>query len=341
MLGLFILTPAHAQSPDIKLEDIPTINFGTNTQANYDKAVAAYEIRDYSTALTEAKIAAAQGHSDAQVMTAHILLRGEAGFTDYNMAAENYRKAAVQQNTDAYMGLGEMAMRSLAGLTASDAHKWFSAAANAGRQDAMRVLGEMYVKGQGVAPDPKKAEYWLDKASNSGDTLADRKMADSLFDTDPVKAQEYYKKAAAAGDNEAAYIAAVMYEENYEIRPDGQEMARLMKQAAESGLAPAQADYGLLLYQGRGVTKDVNKAADLFGKSANGGDHEGMFLYAVVLAQGVGVSQSVEDAYYWLLRAEENPDSAYVQERRELRLEMEEKTDPSILQKARARASAP
>ncbi len=338
MFGILILNPAFAQSTDITLEDIPTIDFGpAGSEASYDKAVSAYELRDFSTALSQAKVAAAQGHSDAQVMTAHILLRGDAGFTDYNQAVENYRKAALQKNTDAYMGLGEMALRSLAGLTPSDAVSWFSAAAQDGRKDAMRALGEMYLKGQGIPPNPQKGQEWLDKAADGGDDLAHRKMADSLFETDPVKAHVYYKKAADAGDNEAAYIAAIMYEDFFEIKPDADDMARLYRQAALSGNAAAQADYGLLLYQGRGVVKDNQEAAEWFGKAAKGGDKEGMFLYAVVLAQGVGVSKNVEDAYYWILKSGGDGDFNYFQERLDLKQEMEQKVDPSTLARARAR----
>ncbi len=339
-----IFAPASfAQDSDLK--NLPSIPLDMPTQATghaeFAKAVTAYELLDYATALSQAKVAATQGHADAQVMTAHILLRGEAGFTDYNQAADNYRKAAAQGNTDAYVGLGEMALRSLAGLTPSDAMQWFSSAAQAGRRDAMRAIGEMYMKGQGIAPDPDKAKFWLDKAGERGDHLAHRKMADSLFESDPVKALSFYEKAAAAGDNEAAYIAAIMYEENFEIKPNTARMAELMKQAAESGHAPAQADYGLLVYQGRGVPQSINEAADWFGKAAQAGDDEGMFLYAFTLAKGEGVPQNFEEAYYWVLKSGQSEVSDYNQDRIKLREGLEQKLDRTIVDRVKARVSAP
>lgn len=308
--------------------------------SNYDQAVTAYNLNDYTKALNFATFAADNGLADAQVMVAHIYLRGEAGIIDHTKAAEYYRKAANQMNADAYMGLGEMSLRSLAGLTPSDAMHWFSAAAQTGRKDAMRAIGEMYLKGQGIPPDAEKAEIWLEKASQLGDAHADRKMADRFFETDPVKALSLYEKAASAGDNEAAYIAALMYEENYEIRPDTARMAALMRQAAESGNAAAQADYGLLVYQGRGVPSDIAGAANWFEKSARGGDSEGQFLYAFTLAKGEGVAQSYEDAYYWLLKSGESEVSTYNQDRITLRERLDQNIDRAIIDRAKARFNA-
>lgn len=342
VFAIFLASPANAQDPIISpsdMKDLPRIT-APSTQSNFDQAVNAYEMMDYVTALTQARVAAADGHTEAQVMTAHILLSGKAGITDYTMAADNYRKAASKNNTDAYMGLAEMAIRSLGGLTPSDAMRWFSAAAQDGRRDAMRAMGEMYLKGQGIPPDPEKAKYWLDKASTNGDTLADRKMADSLFETDPVKALSHYEKAAAAGDNEAAYIAAVMYEENLNIKPNTPRMAELLKQAADSGHPPAQADYGLLAYQGRGVAQSVPEAAKWFEKSARGGDTEGQFLYAFILAKGEGVPQNFEEAYYWLLKSGDSEVSTYNQDRIQLRERLEQNIDRAVLDRAKARIKA-
>jgi len=264
-------------------------------------------------------------------------MRGEAGLLDYTGAAEWFRKAAAQGNTDAYMGLGEMALRSQGGLTPSDATHWFSLASQAGRPDAMRAIGEMYSKGQGLEPDDDKAAEWLGKAADFGDIHADRKMADSLYESDPVEALRYYEKAAANGDNEAAYIAALMYEENFEIRPDTNKMAALMRQAAQSGHAAAQADYGLLVYQGRGAERNEAEAAAWFEKSAIGGDQEGQFLYAFTLAKGEGVPRNVEEAYYWLLKSGESGVSDYDKDRTALREGLEKTLSPEAASKVRAR----
>jgi len=149
----------------------------------------------------------------------------------------------------------------------------------------MRALSVLYRTGQGTVPNVKKSETLLKKASDSFDRDATKRLGDSYFEKDPKKALKYYEDAADAGHIEAAYIAGVMYAENYEIRPNSTKSASLLKQAAEGGHAAAQADYGLLVYQGYGATRSDTEAAKWFEKSAKGGDKEGQFLYAFTLAR--------------------------------------------------------
>jgi len=188
-----------AQADETKID--PRWMLNTTPDLNFEQAKLLYEQGKFLEALSAAKPAATAGLADAQLMIAHIYHRGMTGTPDYIQAAKYYREAAGQNHSDAYMGLGALALTSHGGLAPTDALEWFTLAAQTGRQDAMRTIGEMYLKGRGVAPDAVTAKYWLDKAASSGDSLADRKMADSLFDSDPVQALKYYEKAAANGDN--------------------------------------------------------------------------------------------------------------------------------------------
>lgn len=306
----------------------------------YQSALTAYQAGQYVEALRLAKLSANTGDPDAQFLAGYILTKGLAGTIDHVAARDLLSQSASSNNQDAMMALGEMAMRKQGGLLATDALEWFSMAANSGRADAMRAIGDMYVKGAVLPQDLSKGREWLQKAADFGDKIAIRQMADSYFETDAKTALRWYTKAAALGDAESAYIAAIMYEENYDIRPDTDEMARLMRIAAKSGHAAAQADYGLLVYQGRGVAVDINEAAKWFEKSAKAGDKEGQFLYAFTLAKGEGVAQSYEEAYYWLLKSGELGDSgvsAYDKDRKVLQERLEQNVAPATLQKAKDR----
>ncbi len=303
----------------------------------FEDAVFAYQAGDISRALKIAEQFATAGNAEAQTMAGHIHLRGETGLVDTDAAVKWYRMAAEQKDPDAYMALGEMSLRSQAGLSASDAMAWFSKASQAGRVDAKRAIGEMYLKGQGIAPNREKGLSWLQQAMDLGDAYAARKMADAYFDRDPNRALELYEVAASYGDNEAAYFAAIMLAENLEVKPDSVKLADLLLQAAESGHAAAQADYGLLVYQGAGVEKSATEAAKWFEKSAKGGDSEGQFLYAYTLAKGEGVEKSFEDAYYWLLKSGDSKVDAYQKDRAALRERLEDNVDPKILKRAKER----
>lgn len=311
--------------------------------SEYATALSAFESGDYANALATAKFAALGGDIEAQVMVGHILMNGLAGPTQKNQAVDWYMKAAGSGNTDAMVALGELALGSHGGLSPSDATKWLTRAANDGRPDAMLVLADIYLQGKGTAPDRTAASNWLVKASNYGDTKTFRKLGDFHFETQPTEALIWYEKAATQGDPEAAYIAAIMYAKNYDIKPDAGKAAKLLKQAALAGLAPAQADYGLVVYQGNGVERSEVEAAKWFKKSAENGDPEGQFLYAFTLAKGEGVKQSYEDAYYWLLQAEKakpNNIAEYDQSRAELKKRLEANVDAAVLARARARVQA-
>lgn len=330
--ALALTTPVYAATPTETAKPI-----------SYETALDAFESGDFATALIHGKVAGSGGNADAQVMVGHILMRGDSGLVDKTDAAKWFLKAAKQGHTDGMVALGELGIVNEGGLTQSDARNWLEQAANKGRTDAMRALADIYFTGKGTAPDPEKGQSWLVKATNYGDTYAERRLGDLNFDKDPKTALEWYEKAASNGDHKAAYIAAIMYVENLEIRPNSKRAAELLAQAADAGIAAAEADYGLLVYQGNGVERSAEKAAEWFRRSAEGGDSEGRFLYAYTLAKGDGVPKSFEDAYYWLLMADTDTGTSgvaeYDKDRQELKKRLEDNVDATILERARKRVT--
>lgn len=341
MLGAFAFSPVTAPlfTQTAFANEMPA-----SAQATYDLALKAYQSGDFDTALIQGKMAGMAGNADAQVMVGHILMKGETNYIDIDDAARWFLKAANVGHEDAMVALGELALKSRGGMSPADAVKWLNQASEKGRTDAMRALADIYLKGQGAAPDMTKAKAWLIKAADYSDPSAEAKLGDIFFEPEPITALSWYEKAAAHGDDNSAYIAAIMYAENYEIKPDAIKAAKLLSQAANSGIPAAQADYGLIVYQGNGVPRSSEKAAAWFKRAAEAGDSEGRFLYAFTLAKGDGVPQSFEDAYYWLLKAEQDNGETgiddYDQSRVELKQRLEENVASDILAKARARVAA-
>lgn len=270
-------------------------------------------------------------------MAGYILRYGQAGRTDMAMARQWYEKAAFKGHPDAYVALGEMGLRGQAGLTKTDAVAWLTRASDAGRTDAMLALSDLYRMGEGINPDAEEARKLLQKASQSYDSEATKRLGDSLFESDPQAALRHYETAAKAGHIEAAYIAGVMYAENYNIRPNSKRSAQLLRQAAHGEHAAAMADYGLLVYQGYGAEKSEAEAAEWFRKSAEAGDAEGQFLYAFTLAKGEGVPTSLEDAYYWVLRAGTSGVDSYDADKQKLREALEGQLDAATQARVKAR----
>lgn len=281
--------------------------------------------------------AANLGSADAAVMAGYILRYGQAGKTDMRAARTWYEKAAAKGHPDAFVALGEMGLREQAGLTKTDAVAWLTRASDVGRTDAMRALSDLYRTGQGVKANTAESERLLESASQSFDSEATKRLGDSLFERDPKTALKHYEAAAKAGHIEAAYIAGVMYAENFEIRPDSTRSAALLKQAALGGHPAAMADYGLLVYQGYAAAQSDEKAAQWFRKSAEAGDAEGQFLYAFTLAKGEGLEQDFEEAYYWALKSGESGVDEYDADRATLRQGLEGKLDSAAIARVKAR----
>ena len=320
-LGSFAALAALSGAFTLGLSISAHANSTTSTQhsVTFNDALFAYNAGDKVTALSHARSAARSGSSDAAVMAGYILRNGEAGKINLTEAKSWYMQAAGKGHPDALVALGEMAIKNEAGLTQSDAVSYLTRASDMGRTDAMRALADLYRTGQGTTPNAEKSERFLKKASQSFDRDATKRLGDSHFEKDPKQALKYYEQAAQAGHIEAAYIAGVMYAENFEIRPSSAKSAALLKQAANGGHAAAQADYGLLVYQGYGAERSESEAAKWFEKSAKGGDKEGQFLYAFTLAKGEGVAQNFEEAYYWLLKSDKSGNDDYDKDRAELK----------------------
>lgn len=301
--------------------------------ANFEAAVKAYQDGKITQALSLAKTAARAGNSDAAVLAGYILRKGETGTADLTGAKKWYQQAALKSNPDALVALGEMGLKGQAGLTAQDALSYLLRAAESGRTDAMRTLADMYRLGKGTKPNPSESEFWLRKAAQSFDPDGAKALGDSLFESDPKAALKAYEQAANAGHIEAAYIAGIMYAENFDIRPDEKRSAQWLRMAAEGGHAAAMADYGLLVYQGVATQPSQKEAAAWFKKSAEKGDSEGQFLYAFTLAKGEGVTQDFEKAYFWALKSIESAqtvkgDDLYQKDRQSLLKGLQGKLSP-------------
>jgi len=198
-------------------------------ETNFDVALDAFNAGKYSDALALSKTAANLGSADAAVMAGYILRYGKAGHTDMTAAREWYEKAAAKGHPDAFVALGEMGARQQAGLTQADAVAWLTRASDAGRTDAMRALSDLYRTGQGVPQNTAQSRDLLKQASQSFDAEATKRLGDSLFESDPKTALKHYEDAAKEGHIEAAYIAGIMYAENFDIRPNSERSVIMMQ----------------------------------------------------------------------------------------------------------------
>ncbi len=141
--------------------------------AGWNEGVAAYQRKDYPTAIKEWRPLAEQGNDRAQYNLGAMHEGGLGVAQDYEQALHWYRKAAAQGNPMAQNNLGQMHQKGW-GVSRSyqEAARWYQKAAEQGYVKAQTHLGIMYYLGRGVPKDYVNAFMWLSLAAAQGDKRA-------------------------------------------------------------------------------------------------------------------------------------------------------------------------
>ena len=161
------------------------------------------------------------------------------------------RKQAESGDAAAQFELGRYFARE-AGKTDSEkralrdqkrAYDWYAKSAEQGFAEAQLSLGQMYIRGQGVAKDTSQGMDWQVKAAEQG-------LAEAQFEVG------------------MQYLSGVVLEQDSESALD------MLVKAANQYHVPAQKQLGTMYFQGAGVGKDLVQAhiwfsaADLCGDRA-------------------------------------------------------------------------
>ena len=222
--------------------------------------------------------------------------------------------------------------------------------AEAGDAQAMTLLGHLYESGQGIPGDAAKAALWYGLAAKRGDregqvALAllclsgegvsrDKRRAMELFEAaarqdqpialfnlaqlynegeivtpDPGKALTLMRRAAELGNTEAAYGYALMLDDADEPGKDA-EVTRWLGVAAANGHVPAEIEYAIRLANGRGIEKNLQRAAFYLSRAAWAGNPVAQNRLAYLYLTGSGVRYDPIEAAKWHLiaKASGHPD---------------------------------
>ena len=119
------------------------------------------------------RMAAEQGHADAQNILGRLHLDGIGVPQDHAEAVAWIRRAAEQGHARAQASLGVMY---IVGWGVSQDHAegaaWYRLAAEQGYANAQSLLGGMYAEGKGVPQDYVLAHMWLNLAGAGGNERA-------------------------------------------------------------------------------------------------------------------------------------------------------------------------
>lgn len=181
-------------------------------------------------------------------------------------------------------------------------------------------LGLLYEDGLGVDKNIDRALAYYRRGADNGSAKAVFRLGIVYWLGTPdipkneAEGRRYLSIAAAGGDQEAArYLAtatAAGDEADVLVTADraisaGQpaEAVRLLTAAAERGDARAQARLAWYYETGRGVERNLEKAAFWFQRAAEGGNGEAMYALSVMFATGAGQLSDPAMAESWLRKS--------------------------------------
>jgi localization factor PodJL len=116
---------------------------------------------------------------------------------------------------------------------------------------------------------------------------------------------EALRRAAAEGDPAAQFEVAARFAEGRGVTQDLDKAAEWYRRAAEGGLAPAQYRLGSIHEKGIGVPRDPAAAMEWYRRAAEAGNAKAMHNLAVLYAEGIGGGSDLERAAEWFRRAAE------------------------------------
>ncbi|PBB39956.1 hypothetical protein CK222_30835 [Mesorhizobium sp. WSM3866] len=299
---------------------------------------------DFASALDLATKAAEAGSATGQALLGYILTSGPEPMRDADAACKWYERSAAAGCAEGSLGFAlALARRGLSADRSRIADE-VRRAADAGLPTAIYLLAILTEHGRGVAGDIAGAARLYQSAAEKGLPAAQFRLGlalvdGSLGDQDPVTGEAWIRRAALAGNFEAANLlgdrnvksrppdfseAAIWYRRAAEgghqaaaralaslyltgngVARDEQEGAHWLRTAASSGNRAAQVDLANLVLQGAGEPDDITSVAGWFEAAALSGDLIAAFNLGLCFAKGVGVHQDETRAAQWLRRAAE------------------------------------
>ena len=162
--------------------------------ADLAKGLAAYNVGDYETSLTECQPIAEEGEAMAQFCVGRLYANGFGVAMNDELALYWFGLSAEQGYSEAQYNLGLMHSNGW-GVEMNDleAAKWYRLAAELGFVEAQKSFAKLYHKGRGVEQDLIEAYMWYDIAARLGDFGSSAKrdeVADKLSPEEVATAQE-------------------------------------------------------------------------------------------------------------------------------------------------------
>ena len=263
---------------------------------------------DFAAAERCARRAADAGSADGQAILGYILTNGPDEMRDLEAAHGWYERASAAGSPQGALGYAlslTARVRDEAGRAQVVEH--LTRAAHAGLPTAFYLLAVLTEKGVGVPRDAAAAAQFYRQAAERGNRNGQARWGLALMDgigvePDPDAGESWLRRAALAGDTEAAALVGDLYAKpGGALPPNYAEAALWFRRAAEAGHTGAMRALGQLYLTGAGVARDAQEGETWMRRSAEAGDRLAQGDFANMLLRGLagspqgGIAGSSED----------------------------------------------
>lgn len=232
-------------------------------------------------------------------------------FADTELSEAEVADIAAQPSIGLYKAYAEFKMARY-----GDARRIWEALAERGVAEAWFNLGILAEDGLGETRDVRRALEHYERGATGGSVKAQYRLAllhieGTIVEPDRQIAEQWLEAAARGGHVDAARQLDVLrggvevddYLAIRLIESEGraEEAADAYRRLSEQGNVRARTRLAWMHETGRGVPRDLSKAAQLFESAATLGDAEAQFALSVMLRTGAGRPRDDAAARAWLL----------------------------------------
>lgn len=184
---------------------------------------------------------------------------------------------------------------------------YYRMAADNGNVDAMYAYGHMLYIGHGISKSYFTSCSYYRRANNCNDADAMFRFANKLYHGIgfPVDKSTAmeYFKKAADRGNEDAIYIYGYLKYNGDVKIKKSESASYFKLAADKGRPDAMHNYARMLFNGDGVRKNKLEAIHYYKLAADAGHSDSCFIYATLLYNGKEIEMNKQNAAFYYKKA--------------------------------------
>lgn len=183
-----------------------------------------------------------------------------------------------------------------------------------GNAEAQLMLGNLFMREEGIYKNPKKGLYWYEQAIAQNDVKASKTLGLMYLYGSDIKensgrAIELLLKAARQGDVESQFNLGNVYLNDEIIKPNPPKAAYWYQQAAQKKHAGAQYALGQLYLQGKGIKQDTKKGMKWLKKADKNNNIQASVALAKMYAEGRNVKVDHKRAFGLLNKAAQAGDA--------------------------------